>query len=390
MAKRPLVGRAPVQDDGLAVGGTIAGRGRQGHDGVGDLLRRDQPFLPRRRERRGQRLLARAAGLGDDPGYGLRGHLGVHEAGAHGVHGDAGARDLRRHRAGEAHQRVLGRGVGREILAAAEPRGRGDVHHPSPVPLDHRGQQGPGAEEGAGGVDRHQPVPVVERGALERHRSGRARVVDQHRDRSQLRGRGAPGASTPVSLVTSHTTARARCPRRLQFGGLALDLVPRARREDHGPAGVGERARGRGADAAACAGHHRDAPARRLTTADPRPPSVRPAPPARGSAQGIDQGARPSSAVASRGQAEVGAGAAGVLEGGLPSRMARERDAGLAGSSARMPSRTRSGRSASTMEVSNRPAWQAPLRNSSPRRSAQGFVVRSGKAIVNPSSSRAR
>src|SRR5437762_2290416 len=52
--------------------------------------------------------------------------------------------------------------------------------------------------------------------------------------------------------------------------------------------------------------------------------------------------------------------------------MARESDAGVGGSPALVASRTSSGRSASTIEVSNWPAWQAPLWNSSLSRRAHG------------------
>ena len=66
--------------------------------------------------------------------------------------------------------------------------------------------------------------------------------------------------STPASLVTSHTTARARCPRVSNSAAWRSTWSRvRAARTTGQPA-VGERARGGGADAPACAGHHRDAP----------------------------------------------------------------------------------------------------------------------------------
>ena len=68
--------------------------------------------------------------------------------------------------------------------------------------------------------------------------------------------------------------------------------------------------------------------------------------------------------------------------------MARESDAGLGGSAARMLSRTSSGRSASTIDVSNWPAWQAPLRNSSLSRRAHGLAARLGNATTSPVSRR--
>ena len=80
------------------------------------------------------------------------------------------------------------------------------------------------------------------------------------------------------------------------------DLVPRARREDYGPAGGGEGARGGGADAPARAGHHRDA-------AFPEAHHGRPASTERSACTACSRTpprasirARPSSAVASAGQ----------------------------------------------------------------------------------------
>lgn len=48
-----------------------------------------------------------AAGLGDDAGDALGHDVGVGEAGADGVDGDAACRDLLRERPGQADQRVL-------------------------------------------------------------------------------------------------------------------------------------------------------------------------------------------------------------------------------------------------------------------------------------------
>ena len=56
---------------------------------------------------------------------------------------------------------------------ATQARGRRHVDHPAPVPLDHSRQEGPGAEEGAGGVDGHEPVPLLERRPGDRHRGER-------------------------------------------------------------------------------------------------------------------------------------------------------------------------------------------------------------------------
>ena len=64
-------------------------------------------------------------------------------------------------------------------------------------------------------------------------------------------------ASTLASLVTSQTTAFARRPFAHQLGGLPLDLLSRARGEHHVESGVGQRARGGGADPATGAGDHR-------------------------------------------------------------------------------------------------------------------------------------
>ena len=72
-------------------------------------------------------------------------------------------------------ERVLGGGVGGEILPPPRPAVEAMFTTRPQCRSSIAGEHGPGAEEGAGGVDRHQPVPVVERGALERHRSGRAR-----------------------------------------------------------------------------------------------------------------------------------------------------------------------------------------------------------------------
>src|SRR5207247_2160973 len=71
-----------------------------------------------------------------------------------------------------------------------------------------------------------------------------------------------------------------------------------------------------------------------------------------------------------------------------PARIAPLSERGLAGKERRKASRTNSGRAASTIELSYWPAWQAPLRNSSVSRTAQGLFVTSGNTIRAPSSCR--
>src|SRR2546427_12308696 len=61
--------------------------------------------------------------------------------------------------------------------------------------------------------------------------------------------------------------------------------------------------------------------------------------------------------------------------------MAAESERGLGASPRRSASRTAAGRSLRTIELSNWPAWHAPLRNSSPSREPHGLRVRSGKTI---------
>src|SRR5207237_9540946 len=73
---------------------------------------------------------------------------------------------------------------------------------------------------------------------------------------------------------------------------------------------------------------------------------------------------------------------------GCPERSAPLSESGLAGREPRTVSRPNSGRAASTIELSYRPAWQAPLRNSSVSRTAQGFFVTSGNTIRAPSARR--
>ena len=88
--------------------------------------------------------------------------------------------------------------------------------------------------------------------------------------------------------------------------------------------------------------------------------------------------------------APVVAAVNGICQGGglliaMLSDVAVASERGFAGSVARTSSRTRCGRSARTTEPSNRPAWHAPLRNSSVSRLPHGLRVRSGNTTRIPS-----
>src|SRR5205814_8355521 len=86
----------------------------------------------------------------------------------------------------------------------------------------------------------------------------------------------------------------------------------------------------------------------------------------------------PSSARASAGDPKYARGPPACSKFVCPARIAPLSERGLAGRERRTVSRTNSGRAASTIELSYWPAWQAPLRNPSVSRTAQGFFVTSG------------
>ncbi len=202
------------------------------HHGRRHFPRRDEPRLALGRERRSQRLIPAPSGLRDDPVHGLGRHLGVHEAGTHRVHRHSRAGHLCRDRARETEQGVLGRGVGREILPASQPRGRRDVHHSTPLPLEHPRQECASTKEGAGRVDRHEPVPLVERRLGHGARPCGAGVVHQHTDRSELRRLTREGLH---AVLARHVALHGlRLPaQRHEIGSLSLDLLAVPRGEYH-------------------------------------------------------------------------------------------------------------------------------------------------------------
>ena len=161
--------------------------------------------------------------------------------------------------------------------------------------------------------------------------------------------RPAPHARLVGDVAGDRDQPRAHRVRRISLRHRARPRRRCARRH-HGGAGVGERARDRGADAAPAAGHERHAAAqidrlrarahRRLRSAALRAPRRRRSPPS--SAIVV----RPSSAVASAGQPKYALGPPAASKLGLRRESRATSDAGLGGSARRTSSRTSSGRSA--------------------------------------------
>ena len=186
------------------------------------------------------------------------------------VHGDALAGDLRRQRARETDQRVLGGRVGGDVGRAVKSGQRGDVDHPSPAALEHAGQHGLGHEIGPGGVHVQVALPLGERGPRERCGFGDARVVHQDVDGAELRDhRGHRGGDRSgirhVERHGEHGPAAGA-----QLGGGRVQLIPAAGRDRHRQPLDAERQRDRPTETATAAGHERY-PRRHVITVTRRP-----------------------------------------------------------------------------------------------------------------------
>src|SRR5207237_4420908 len=82
----------------------------------------------------------------------------------------------------EADGGVFGGGVGGDVGRADQAGDGGDGDDPAPVPLQHRADDGPGAEEGAGGVHPEHGLPIGQRDPGQRRRVGPSGVVDEDFD----------------------------------------------------------------------------------------------------------------------------------------------------------------------------------------------------------------
>src|SRR5690606_1480954 len=153
-----------------------------------------------------------------------------------------------------------------------------------------------------------------------------------------------------------------------------FDLLQRPRRDDDGSARLRERHRDRLADPAPAAGHDGGAPVQAGTEPELVHCVTSPSSAATTASSRIRPSAaivsRPSSALADAGSPKYARGPPASSKVRFPSRIATESECGTSGSAARIVSRTHPGRSAMITLLSNRPAWHAPLLNSSVSRSA--------------------
>src|SRR5947207_3126999 len=287
-------------------------------------------------------------------------------------------RDLGGDRAGEADQRMLRCAVRRDVLASAEPRDGCDVHHAPPAPREHSREERLDAQERAGRVRRQDALPVLQRGLLHRRRVADPGVVheDVHVAESRLRLAGEGPYALRVGDVAGD---RPRPPSRsAERPGGRLEAVRASGCHDYCRARLGERAGHGQPNAPAAAGDDRAPSGQRHCASSASTASSRIAP-----KTSIVRA--PSSARASAGDPKYARGPPACSKLVCPARIAPLTRRGLAGREPRTVSRTNSGRAASTIQLSYRPAWQAPLRNSSVSRTAQGFFVTSGNTIRAPS-----
>ena len=216
-----------------------------------DLLRPDQPAERRVLDVGGERVGARAAGLGGDPGDAVAHEVGVGVARADRIDGDAGRAVSSGERAHQADHRVLGRAVGGDIGVALQAGGRGDVDDAAEAALDHAGEHR---------LDRDAPCPCTftfehapedrSVGLGERRGLGRAGIGDEDVD-GAARGRGRrhlpPDLGRVGDVGDGVARGRAGGDRRAQRRFAAAE-------HGDGGAGSGQRRGDGAADAASAAG----------------------------------------------------------------------------------------------------------------------------------------
>src|SRR2546421_3076150 len=195
------------------------------------------------------------------PRPGPGGQLGVDEAGADRVDGDAVRREFDGQRLGQADHTVLARGVGHGQLHALLSTGGGDVDDPPPAAFTRTRalQPAAGHPEHAVEIDVDEPFPRLVRQLVGGSAAPHTGVVDQDVDAAELAD-GAVEQRVDARLVphVDDVSAGAGQPGVLERPHAGVDTLRRRTGDEYGCAELAELRGARLPDAAGSSGYQGD------------------------------------------------------------------------------------------------------------------------------------